>query len=55
MRVWEPARKGTNQEIDESVLDRFDQMEPKERWPKTFEKAVADLAQARGAPKPPES
>ena len=38
MRVWEPARKGTNQEIDESVLDRFDQMEPKERWPKTLRK-----------------
>jgi uncharacterized protein (DUF2235 family) len=55
LRVWEPKQVGTKQEIDDSVLDRFDRMDPKERWPGTFEKALADLATARRAPKPPGS
>lgn len=52
LRVWEPARKGTEQTIDDSVLKRFVRSKPKERWPRTFENAMPDLARERGISEP---
>jgi len=52
LRVWEPKREGTKQTIDDSVLKRFARETPKERWPRTFEKALSEIAAARGAPSP---